>query len=429
LAVNVPDRESPGAHHPQRAAGVIVAAALLGIAVLCAIEPALAWPGVLFGVLLLVIFGVLSVRSAARSRDATTFPAVEQALELGPVPPSISALDLARAVADPLIIFDRHGVVVHANPAAQAAFGAAPGTLLQLRFRAPELQQLIEAALQNKDGGAPVDYIERFPTEQAYRVSATRLDPASGLSVLVFRDQSETRRIDRMRADFIANASHELRTPLASISGFIETLRGPARNDAVAREKFLGIMQDQTGRMARLIDDLLSLSRVEMKPMLRPGETANLRAILEAVVAAIGPRAGEAGVVVEMQLSGGSFLVPGDRDELFQVFENLLENACKYGRAGGRVEVELHRALDAEQPGVSACVRDHGPGIPAEHIPRITERFYRIEAEASRSEKGTGLGLAIVKHIVTRHNARLLIRSKLGEGTEFTVFFPDEAAH
>jgi two-component system phosphate regulon sensor histidine kinase PhoR len=165
-----------------------------------------------------------------------------------------------------------------------------------------------------------------------------------------------------------------------------------------------------------------------MKPMLKPGETADLRSILEAVVATISPRAKEAGLSIEMKLEEGDAKVLGDRDELFQVFENLLENACKYGRSGERLDVSLRRCEEGGQTGLAASVRDHGPGIPAEHIPRITERFYRIDAEASRNQKGTGLGLAIVKHIVTRHNARLLIRSKTGEGTEFTVFFPDQPA-
>ncbi|MBS9719388.1 PAS domain-containing protein [Tianweitania sp. BSSL-BM11] len=404
----------------------ILIVALLAIAVLCALQPVLLWPGLGFALALIVVALVTSGRAAERIALPDSGPWSRQDVQ---TPPSFSQLDLARAVADPLIVFDRNGVVVHANPAALSAFDpVTPGTMLQLRFRAPELQSLVEHALNGTDDREPVDYAERFPVERMYRVSVARLDTTRGLFALIFRDHSEARRIDRMRADFIANASHELRTPLASISGFIETLRGPARNDAAARDRFLGIMQDQTGRMARLIDDLLSLSRVEMKPMLKPGETADLRPILEAVIATIGPRAKEAGVTIETDLEEGEAKVLGDRDELFQVFENLLENACKYGRSGKQVDIGLHRITDGGQTGIAASVRDHGQGIPAEHIPRITERFYRIDAEASRNQKGTGLGLAIVKHIVTRHNARLLIRSKIGEGTEFTVFFPDQPA-
>lgn len=332
---------------------------------------------------------------------------------------------LAAAVADPLIIFDRTAAIVHANAAAFAAFGGiAPGISLPLKFRAPEMQALLDSVLSGDVASDVVDYTEKLPVERAYRVSASSVGHGTDLYVLVFKDQSETRRIDRMRADFIANASHELRTPLASIAGFIETLRGPARNDAAARDQFLQIMQNQTGRMARLIDDLLSLSRLEMKPYLRPGTEVDLRQIVHNVIDSLAPLARESGVVIERDFAEGPLDVPGDRDELFQVFENLLENACKYGQSGGRVVVSIaHSDADAE-PGIDVTIRDFGPGIPEEHIPRITERFYRIDVETSRTQKGTGLGLSIVKHILTRHNARLTIKSEIGEGAAFAVHLP-----
>ncbi|MIL09955.1 two-component sensor histidine kinase, partial [Salmonella enterica subsp. enterica] len=244
-----------------------------------------------------------------------------------------------------------------------------------------------------------------------------------GLFVLVFKDQSEVRRIDRMRADFIANASHELRTPLASVAGFIETLRGPARDDPKAREQFLEIMQTQAGRMARLLDDLLSLSRLEMKPRLDGGQRVDLGSVVTAVVDALAPMADEAKVAVQVKLPDQPVIVTGDRDELLQVVQNLVENACKYGRTGQRVIIELGR--DAEG-GAELSVTDFGRGIAAEHIPRITERFYRIEAQNGRPEKGTGLGLAIVKHILARHNARLLVQSEPDKETRFSVHFPQQ---
>ena len=242
--------------------------------------------------------------------------------------------------------------------------------------------------------------------------------------MLAFKDQSESRRIDRMRADFIANASHELRTPLASIAGFVETLRGPARNDPNARDQFLEIMQNQTGRMARLIDDLLSLSRLEMKSYVKPGVKVDLRQTVEAVIASLAPLAAQIGVAIERDFPEGAVEVHGDRDELFQVFQNLLENACKYGQAGGRVIVSMRRSTEAGEPEIEVTVRDFGPGIPAEHIPRVTERFYRVDVETSRAQKGTGLGLSIVKHILSRHNGRLTIKSELGKGSAFTVHLP-----
>jgi len=334
----------------------------------------------------------------------------------------LSARSLAEAVDDPLIVFDRAGTAVHVNEAARTAFGAiAPGLSLLMKFRTPEMQSAIERV---RSGAAPsevVDYAERVPMERVYRATVSAIGRGTGLNVVVFKDQSEARRIDRMRADFIANASHELRTPLASISGFVETLRGPARNDAVARDNFLQIMQNQTARMARLIDDLLSLSRLEMKPYLPPGVMVDVRQVVESVIDSLAPLARESGVVVERSLGDRPIEARGDRDELFQVFENLLENACKYGQAGGRVVVSVDKAEDAE---VAVTIRDFGPGIPEEHIPRVTERFYRVDVDNSRAQKGTGLGLAIVKHIMTRHNGRLTIRSKPGEGAAFTVHLP-----
>ncbi|CAM5515067.1 Adaptive-response sensory-kinase SasA [Mycolicibacterium aubagnense] len=332
---------------------------------------------------------------------------------------------LAAAVADPLIIFDRNTAVVHANAAAFVAFGGmSPGLSLPLKFRAPEMQALLDSVVSGKVASDELDYLEKLPVERVYRVSASSVGHGTDLFVLVFKDQSEARRIDRMRADFIANASHELRTPLASISGFIETLRGPARNDPAAREQFLQIMQNQTSRMARLIDDLLSLSRLEMKPYLKPGARVDLRQTLESVIDSLSPLARDSNLVVERDFAEGQLAVPGDRDELFQVFENLLENACKYGQSGGRVAVSVAPGGTASEPTVDVTIRDFGPGIAEEHIPRITERFYRVDVETSRAQKGTGLGLSIVKHILTRHHARMSIRSELGKGAAFTVHLP-----
>jgi two-component system phosphate regulon sensor histidine kinase PhoR len=345
-----------------------------------------------------------------------------------PVPPAgggveaVSAQSLAAAVADPLILADSRGAVAIANRAAVAAFGEMrPGLSLLLKFRAPEMQALLEAMVSPAPASASIDYVERLPVERVFRVHAEPVGAATGMFVLLFKDQSEARRIDRMRADFIANASHELRTPLAAISGFVETLRGPARDDAAARDRFLQIMQEQTARMARLIEDLLSLSRLEMKAPAPPGQRVELAAVVEGVVETLRALALDSGVEIDNLFGATPVEIPGERDELFQVFQNLVENACKYGRAGGRVEI-ARIVGDAREIGVE--VRDFGPGIAAEHIPRITERFYRIDAESSRLQKGTGLGLSIVKHIVSRHRGRLVIASEPGKGAAFTVYLP-----
>jgi two-component system phosphate regulon sensor histidine kinase PhoR len=391
------------------------AVALVAVGIFAGARPTTVAAGILF---LLVVALLAPRRTRSQIRAERAAAADRRGLD------GLSAQSLAAAVGDPLIIFDAAGTAVHVNDAARSAFGAiSPGLSLLMKFRAPEMQSAIERVRKGAVASEIVDYAERVPIERVYKVTLSAIGRGTGLFVVVFKDQSEARRIDRMRADFIANASHELRTPLASISGFVETLRGPARNDAAARDHFLQIMQSQTARMARLIDDLLSLSRLEMKPYLPPGSTVDLRQIVESVIDSLSPLARETGVVIERAFGDEAIEARGDRDELFQVFENLLENACKYGQSGGRVVVSIEKANlpDAE---VAVTIRDFGPGIPEEHIPRITERFYRVDVDNSRAQKGTGLGLAIVKHILTRHNARLTIKSTVGEGAAFTVHLP-----
>lgn len=374
-------------------------------------------PAFLVAALAGLLFAAVALPSGRmRSRPAPTHPDPPPARVA-----DLSAVDLAAAVADPLIVFDRAGLVRFANQAAVAAFGDLPADMsLPLRFRAPEIQAMLETVLAGRQSSVTADYAERVPMERVFRVIVTAVGRGTGLYVIIFRDQSETLRIDRMRADFIANASHELRTPLASITGFVETLRGPARNDPAARDQFLKIMQEQTGRMARLIDDLLSLSRLEMKAAPARTSSVDLCEVMAAVVGAMEPLALETGVAIDNGLGAGPLLSVGDRDELIQVFQNLLENACKYGQSGRRVEISAVPAAGD----IGIVVRDFGPGIPPEHIPRITERFYRADIETSRAHKGTGLGLSIVKHILSRHRGRLDIRSVVGQGSSFTVFLP-----
>ncbi|WP_187967946.1 ATP-binding protein [Aquibium microcysteis] len=389
------------------------AAAIGGLGLAGGVSPL--WQALAFAGIAAV--AVLAPHRTARLRKSEAKAAAVIGLDGHP------ARELAEAVPDPLIVFDRHGMITNANAAARAAFGKLDaGTLLTLRFRTPELQGLVAQLLADAGGPSSGDYVEKVPIERWFRVAGAALGQGSGLFVLVFKDQSEMRRIDRMRSDFIANASHELRTPLASIAGFVETLRGPARNDARARDQFLQIMQTQTGRMARLIDDLLSLSRLEMKSSSAPAEPLDLKALIDGVVDALRHLASESGVEIERVYPAEPVTLRGMRDELIQVFENLLENAIKYGQDGKRVVVTVERGQGAAGPRVT--VRDFGPGIPEEHIPRLTERFYRVDVDTSRTQKGTGLGLAIVKHILTRHDARLIIRSTLGEGASFTVQFP-----
>ena len=242
--------------------------------------------------------------------------------------------------------------------------------------------------------------------------------------LIFFRDLSEQDRLARMRADFVANASHELRTPLAYLKGSVETLQGPAKDDAAARETFLNTMAEQAERMTRLVDDLLSLSRVEMREYLPPSGEADLAAVLADVAQAAEPLAQQAGIALTLSGLDGAAVVRGDHDELAQVFQNLIQNAIKYGRKGGMVEVRLARERAARAVRYRVDVADDGPGIAPQHLPRLTERFYRVNVAASREKGGTGLGLAIVKHVLNRHRGELLITSRLGQGSTFSVILP-----
>jgi two-component system phosphate regulon sensor histidine kinase PhoR len=347
-----------------------------------------------------------------------------------PEPPVFDPLPLISATLGtldmPVVVLGGDITVLYRNKAAERAFGDLPiGTHLTARLRSPGILDMLRETIAT---GQPnqIEHSERLPSERVFILRVAPIDigdlaPGMGnYYLLSFRDVSELRSIDRMRSDFVANASHELRTPLASLRGFIETIQGPARGDPKAQERFLGIMLDQATRMSRLVDDLLSLSRLELKSHIAPDQTVDLKPLIIHVSDALLPLAEELGVEIRLHLPEGRVDVLGDRDELIEVIENLIENACKYGQEGKFVDVYLKGG--GRLP-VEVNVIDKGPGIPAEHVPRLTERFYRVSVADSRSKKGTGLGLAIVKHILTRHRARLLVKSELGKGTEFTVRF------
>jgi two-component system phosphate regulon sensor histidine kinase PhoR len=243
-----------------------------------------------------------------------------------------------------------------------------------------------------------------------------------GLVLLVFRDVTEEEKAGAMRRDFVANVSHELRTPLTALMGFIETLKHAAKDDPKAREMFLGIMEHEAGRMNRLVRDLLQLSRVEAEERVRPKDEVELRSLLDGVISSLSGLAEREGDRVE--LTGDAFTVPGDGDQLVQVFTNLIENALKYGKTGQVVRVTLAPEDTVRGPAVRVEVADEGEGIDPVHLPRLTERFYRVDSHRSREMGGTGLGLAIVKHIVSRHRGFLRIESEPGEGSRFSVILP-----
>jgi two-component system phosphate regulon sensor histidine kinase PhoR len=335
------------------------------------------------------------------------------------------------ALSDPAIVLDRDGWVVAFNPAARAmAPGLRRGESASIGLRIPELVDAIARAVKGKSTER-VEFSERIPTERWWEAVVTPVASSGearpfgdGYFLLTLRDLSPVRRVEEMRADFVANASHELRTPLAALSGFIETLKGSARDDPAARARFLNIMESQATRMARLIDDLLSLSRIELNAHLRPDKPVDLLSVVRQVVDALQTLAKDRGVDISISAPAAALIVPGDRDELIRVFENLIENALKYGASGKRVEVALSRAGTAGQAEAVVAVQDYGPGISAEHLPRLTERFYRVDVAGSRALGGTGLGLALVKHVLNRHRGRLSVASQAGEGATFTVRLP-----
>nr|WP_246041366.1 phosphate regulon sensor histidine kinase PhoR [Peteryoungia ipomoeae] len=378
-----------------------------------------------FAVLLFVLlFGLILMRQVPSEDGDHGEPLVTLPIATAPDPMSVIRATIDAMDLPVFVLGDTAEFVAQNRAAVQVFDEVAVGVHVSARWRSPSILDMIretmDTGVQNQ-----LEHSERLPSERTYivQVSRLQLEGQSGGTayyLLVFRDISELRRLDRMRSDFVANASHELRTPLASLRGFIETMQGPARDDPKSRERFLGIMLDQANRMSRLVDDLLSLSRLELKAHMAPSEMVDLVPLIGHVCDSLAPLADDLDVELRLDLADAPLRVLGDRDELVQVFENLVENACKYGQEGKIVEVSLrHDPVH----GIEFSVKDKGPGIPAEHVPRLTERFYRVNVEDSRSKKGTGLGLAIVKHILTRHRARLIVRSEIGKGSEFTVRF------
>jgi len=332
---------------------------------------------------------------------------------------------------DPVVALDRDGRVLALNERARALAPALrQGEPVAFALRMPELIEAIGRATAEGEVQRVV-YSERVPIDRWFEtiVMPVKREPNAAkpdFVLITFHDLTPLRRVEEMRADFVANASHELRTPLAALLGFIETLQGSARDDAKARARFLAIMQEQARRMARLIDDLLSLSRIELNAHRRPDTPVDLVPIVRQVVDGLETLARDRGVTVHID-AANALPILGDHDELVRIFENLVENALKYGAAGRRVDIKIGPGASAEAE-AQVSVRDYGPGIAPEHLPRLTERFYRVDVTESRAQGGTGLGLALVKHILNRHRGRLTIDSAPGEGATFTVHLPTAAA-
>jgi len=338
-------------------------------------------------------------------------------------PPALSPL--ARAVIGqlpaPVMLLDESERVILINDSMRAVVGSGvENKHVSAVLRNPAVLTAIE---QTTHDGEPstIQFTLPVPIERHYQAYVARVSAAPPTTALLLHDLTAIRRSEQMRADFVANASHELRTPLAAVSGFIDTLRGHAKDDEVARDKFLGIMSVEAARMRRLIDDLLSLTRIEMNEHVPPQHRIQLDHVVREAAAALSPLARADHITVEISTPAHLPSVIGDRDELIQLFQNLIHNAIKYGREDGHVWISCGQTPEGQ---IFATVKDDGEGIGSSAVPRLTERFYRVDVKRSREKGGTGLGLAIVKHIVSRHQGRLLIDSKLGEGSSFTVLLP-----
>jgi two-component system phosphate regulon sensor histidine kinase PhoR len=336
---------------------------------------------------------------------------------------------IVERLPDPLVLVGADRNLRRANAAARAAFGPD----IHAGLRNPDLRAAIDRAIAG-GGAAPAQMAQlRVPVPVPREVQAVVVGLDSPLSgggrvLVVLSDRTREKMVERMRADFVANASHELRTPLASLIGFIDTLRGPAADDPPAQARFLEIMAEQAERMNRLIDDLLSLSRVEITEHQAPSGKVDLEELIDRSLAGFEISFRQRGTTLDWEAAAGLPRVLGDTDQLEQVAQNLLDNALKYGKQGGTIRVRLDRAQPGgtfpARPGLVFSVADDGAGIPRQHLPRLTERFYRVDTGRSRAVGGTGLGLAIVKHIVNRHRGVLQIESEAGKGAKFSIWLP-----
>jgi two-component system phosphate regulon sensor histidine kinase PhoR len=428
MAIEAPTTSSPFSLWPDRLrhSALVLAVAAVALATLVVLdELSVLRAGTVFICLAAAALVPWRLHNARASREDVNANPVEAAV--------VSAV--VAGMPDPAVLLDRAGRVIHLNAAAaELAPALRRNELAQFALRSPEIITALREAIATSEPRRAT-YLDHVPVDRWMELIITPVPVPSAFGgadkcmLMTFHDQTPLRRVEEMRADFVANASHELRTPLAALSGFIDTLQGPARDDPKARERFLSIMHAQATRMARLIDDLLSLSRVELSAHVRPDTTVDIVPIIRQVTDGLEPLARERQVVVEIDLPERQIPIAGDREELLRLFENLIENALKYGASGGKVIVSLTSAISGEgTPEIRVMVRDFGPGIAPEHLPRLTERFYRVDVGDSRSQGGTGLGLSLVKHILNRHRGRLLIESVPKQGATFTACFPQSKA-
>jgi two-component system phosphate regulon sensor histidine kinase PhoR len=458
----MPERLRPSFWAPVAVAASVSAVPAALLALLAAIDVLKPWPAAATALLVslsAIVFGLLW------HRDLLRLAAALQAAEAGAAPGqrplfpplrrvaeaagrlamtlrlrgaeaaanAAAAVRIVERLPDPLAVLGADARPLALNPAARALLGEEGADLAAL-LRNPALRGAVDRALAGA-GAQTAEVTLPVPVERELLATAILLDPPladGGRLLLVLSDRTRERRLEQMRADFVANASHELRTPLTSLIGFIDTLIGPAADDREAQRRFLPIMAEQAGRMGRLIEDLLSLSRIELTEHTPPTGELDLAVLARRGAEALAPRLAARRISLDIAVEEGMPHVVGDADQLSQVLANLLDNAVKYGREGGTIRLSLRRdgpggEKARRRAGVALSVTDDGAGIPRMHLPRLTERFYRVDAARSRAVGGTGLGLAIVKHIVNRHRGLLEIESEEGRGSSFSVWLPAAA--
>ncbi|RZT47614.1 two-component system phosphate regulon sensor histidine kinase PhoR [Sphingomonas sp. BK036] len=368
------------------------------------------------GAIVAVVGGIAAALVAAGTGDETATPDESTAMT-----PSVLDDVLDAIVAPVMLVQD--GRVVLANRAARTLLGThILGEDARVAIRHPAAAERLGTP-GPIDGERPIELVGLGTRDQRWEMLLS--ETSEGQRIVYLVDQTGNYAAERMRIDFVANASHELRTPLASILGFIETLRDEAGEDAEVRARFLKVMDDEARRMQRLVEDLISLSRIEAEKFRLPDQAVDLAQLVEDTREELADAAGDRGQDLVATIAPNLAPVSGDRVQLSQMLHNLIGNAMKYGRAGTPVTIALKRD-DAGM--IRLSIRDEGDGIAAVHIPRLTERFYRADAGRSRSLGGTGLGLAIVKHIVERHRGRLDIVSQVGVGTTVSVILPPSSA-
>ena len=383
------------------------------------------WPLKFSIIFIGLIVGLLIVEAITMSDDVPTAPTRTSQPDL----PVGFGRALIEKLPTPLVVIEERGLITYANPAATALLPRIrTGDHFANPFRAPRFVEAVTGVFE--DGREREIVFEMSGQDLLFEALMALLPPGGDLGyerqvIVKIEDRTEARRTDEMRKDFIANASHELRTPLASIIGYIETLQNHAKDDPDAQARFLGIMDKQASRMRRIIDDLMSLSRIEMKSHIAPSEQIEIHRLVQESVAAFQPVARKSGMSFEVALDlDGGPVVQGDRDELTQVTANLIDNAMKYGGAAAPIRVESAQD-NPKYPGMAGIsVADKGPGISRDNLHRVTERFYRVNSGGGQDTAGTGLGLAIVKHVMNRHGGALQIESTPGRGSTFTFWLP-----